>query len=190
MTRITNGGAVHRAPKYLRSRIVPTGIDCRWSAKDYGLLDACIVAADVTEAQHAELTGYADVAAAPADLDRPIGAALPQVQTVLEALRVPSAGVTTQHTFRQVLRYVCALFAFAQRYHAMHDEPLVDGEATLDTVWGVLPLARRQRLLATAKALHYHTAGMGANWPLRYILKHLADQQWTQEPIHFGPVRL
>jgi hypothetical protein len=85
---------------------------------------------------------------------------------------------------------VCALFALAQRHHALHDEPLVDDEATLDTVWALLPVARRQRLLETAKSLHYHTRGFAATWTIRQILKHLADQQWSAEPIYFGPVRL
>lgn len=190
MVRVTANGYHHRAPKYLHSRLVPNGIDARWSSKDYGLLDACIVAADVTEAQHAELAAYPDVAAAPADLDRQIGTALPAVKNVLEALQVPSEGITTKMTFRQVLRMVCGLFALAQQYHAMHDEPLLDEEAGLDAVWALLPIARRQKLLATAKAMHYHTAGIAPTWTMRKILKHLAAQQWSHEPVHFGPVRL
>ena len=135
----------HRGPKYLKWRFNPDGIDCQWSLKDYGLIDAALIAADVTQAQHEVLAAESDVAALPQDIDQNDSAiALPKVQNVLEALRIPAAWVTTDYTYRVLLRMVAGLFMFAQRYHAMHDEDLIDnlraGEGSaVDTFDGLRP---------------------------------------------------
>jgi hypothetical protein len=181
---------IFRGPKYLRWRFNPEGIDAPWSMKDYGLIPAGLVAAGVTPTQHDELVAHADVAAPPEDLDRTVSeAALPAVQDVLEALRIPAAWVTTAYTYRQLLRMVGGLFLFAQRYHGMHGQALIDNQSQLDLRWDQIPTARRQRIVATADALGYDYAQVQTDWLVRRILRHLGDQ-WGDTPIEFGMVTL
>lgn len=179
-----------RGPKYLRWGKAETGIACPWSLMDYGLIPACMIAADVTQAQHDELTAYNDVAAAPLDIDRAISAAaLPKVQAVLEALRIPAGWVTTAYTYRDVLRMFGGLCQFAQRYHAMHNESLIDSQSALGLRWNQIPLARQQRIRATADALGYDYSTVAGRWLVRRILKHLADQ-WADTPLKLGLMTL
>ena len=164
----------------------PPGIDCRWSLKDYGLIPACLVAADVTQEQHEQLAAEADVAAPPADIDQNVSApALPAVQQVLEALSIPARWVTTGHTYRELLRMVGGLCMFAQRHHALHGERLIDSPAQLDLSWSQVPAARRARIQATADSMGYDYSAVLPSWTVRHALKLLAGQ-WGETPIHFG----
>lgn len=175
-----------RGPKYLKWRFFPEGIDCQWSMKDYGLIDACLVACELTQAQHEQLAAEPDVAVAPLDIDQSISdIAIPQVQAVLEALRIPADWLTSAYTYRQILRMVAGLFLFAQRYHAMHNEALIDSTAQLDLRWNQIPLDRRGRITATAEELGYIYSDVTNQWTVRRILKYLADQ-WGATPILFG----
>ena len=82
-----------RGPKYFAWKFDPDppGLAARWGLMDYGLIDACLVAADVTQEEHDQLASEVDVAAAPLNLDQNISEiAIPQVQAVLEALRIPA----------------------------------------------------------------------------------------------------
>ena len=177
---------VYRGPKYLKWRFNPGGIDCPWSMKDYGLIDAGLVAADVTQAQHEALAAEVDVVAAPVDIDQSISEiAIPRVQAVLEALRIPAQWVTSDYTYRDLLRMVGGLFMFAQRYHGMHNEALIDSVDQLDLRWNQIPQARRQRIVATADNLGYDYSEVTNTWTIRRILWHFA-QQWGETPILFG----
>lgn len=175
-----------RGPKYFKWRYNPDGIDCQWSMKDYGLIPACLLAANITQGQHDALMLNDDVAAAPENIDATVtSAALPRVQTVLNALRIPAEWVTTSHTYRTLLRMVAGLCLFAQRYHGMHNEQLIDNAAALDLRWNQIPTARRGRIIATVDALGYDYSQVTNTWTVRRILKHLADQ-WGEKPVLFG----
>jgi hypothetical protein len=176
----------YRGPKYLKWRLNPEGIDCLWSMKDYGLINAALVAADVTQAQHEALVAEPDVAAAPVDIDQNINEiAIPQVQAVMEALRIPADWITSEYTYRDILRMIGGLFMFAQRYHGMHNEQLIDNTDQLDLRWNQIPLARRQKIIATADELGYDYSEVQNTWLVRRILKHLGNQ-WSDTPIIFG----
>jgi len=184
-------GGKQRGPKYLRGRANPTGIPVlRWSAKYYGLVDACLVAADVTQAQHEQLAAELDVAATPEDIDQNIGeAAIPVVQQAMEALRIPADWIDGTYTYRGILRMIGGLFMFAQRHHAMHDEPLIESVAQLSLHWNQIPTDRQGRIIATADVLGYDYSAVQPTWLVRRILKHLGDQ-WGTQPIYFGFVTL
>jgi hypothetical protein len=179
-----------RGPMYLKWRFNPDGIDCRWSMRDYGLIDAALVACDLTQAQHEQLMAEPDVATAPEDIDQNISdIAIPQIQQMMEALRIPADWVNTSYTYRAILRMIGGLFLFAQRYHGMHNERLIDSSTQLDLRWNQIPLARRQRILETADALGYDYSEVANTWLVRRILKYLGEQ-WGGTPILFGFVTL
>jgi hypothetical protein len=183
-------GEKQRAPKYLKSRYNPDGLPCRWSAKYYGLVDACLVACELTQDQHEQLAVEPDVAAAPEDIDQTISpVALPQAVAVLEALRIPAQWVTTSHTYRELLRMVAHLFMFAQRYHGMWHEGLIDSPAQLDLRWNEIPKERQDRITATADNQGYTYADVKPTWLVRRILKYLGDQ-WGDRPVLFGFTQL
>ncbi len=177
-----------RGPKYFLWRLSPDGIgiDAPWSMKDYGLIPAALVAADVTQAQHEQLIAEADVAASPVDIDQNISdIALPKVAAVMEALRIPAGWIDDTYTYRQILRMIGGLFMFAQRYHGMHNEQLIDNVGQLDLTWSQIPTAREQKIIATADDRGYDYSAVQPSWKVRRILKHLGDQ-WGMQPIYFG----
>lgn len=183
-----------RGPKYFRWKYDPDppalldGV--AWAMMDYGLINAALLMADVTQEQHEALVAEADVASPPQNIDQTISEiAIPQVQNVLEALRIPADWVNTTYTYRQILRMLAGLFLFAQRYHAMHGEVLIDNQAALGLRWNQIPVARRQRVTATADELGYSYGEVQNTWLIRRILFHLA-QQWGATPIYIGGVEL
>lgn len=179
-----------RGPKYLKWRENQGGIDCQWSMRDYGLIDAGLVACNLSQAQHEQLVAEPDVAAAPEDIGQNISEiAIPRVQQVMEALRIPADWVDSTYTYRAILRMIGGLFLFAQRHNGLHNEQLIDSVDQLDLRWNQIPPARRQRIVATADALGYDYGEVANQWTVRRILKHLGDQ-WGEMPILFGFVTL
>lgn len=181
-----------RGPKYLKWHFTenPTPLDVVWSGMDFGLEPVMLIRADVTGAQHTTLSANADVISIPTNIDANITAgALPAVKAALETLNIPAGWVTTSFTYRQVLRIVAGLFQFAQRHHGVHLERLFSGGFDLDTQFSALPLAVRQRLIATASTLEYDTSGLSGSNTIRQILKNVADQ-WGSKPIFIGGVEL
>lgn len=190
---IEQNGA-YRGPKYFAWRFDPDppalveGV--RWGMMDYGLIDAALLVADVTQDQHEALVSNPDVVSPPENIDQNISAlAIPTVQSVLEALRIPADWVDTSYTYRQILRAMAGLFQFAQRYHGMHNEQLIDSTAALDLRWNQIPLERRNRIVATADDLGYTYADVTNQWTVRRILFYLA-QQWGARPFYIGGVEL
>lgn len=184
-------GGNRRGPKYLRGRHNPSGMPVlRWAAKYYGLIDACLVACDLTQEQHEQLVAEPDVVAAPEDVDQNISEiAIPEVMQVMEALRIPADWIDSTYAYRQILRMIGGLFLFAQRYYGMHNGPLIDSTAQLDLRWNQIPEARQDRIVATADMLDYDYSAVQPTWLVRRILKHLGDQ-WGETPILFGFVTL
>lgn len=175
-----------RRPKYFRDRrsdTDPTLIDAPYTIIPYGLIDACLVVADVTTTQHADLVANLDVAAAPQNIDQTISvSALPQVRAVLEVLCIPAGWVTTSHTYRQILRMAGGLFQFSERHHALHNEQLIDSQDQLDLQWNEIPLARRGRIRETANSLGYGYDWVTGTTTVRQMLKVLGDQ-WAGGPL-------
>jgi len=175
-----------RGPKYFKWRFSPDGLDVRWGAFDYGLIPTMLIAADVTAGQHDTLAAQSDVTAIPADIDSTVPAqALPAVQNALEDLRIPGGWVTTNHTYREIIRTVGGLFQFAQRHHGLHNKIIMPENVTLSQTWGDLPLQARQEVRATADSLNYDYSDVTASTTIRQILKSLADQ-WGDQPLLLG----
>jgi hypothetical protein len=183
---LTNDAGTARYPAYFWSLNNRDGIRVPWSMKDYGLIPAALVAADVTPEQHAQLIEHDDVTAPPIDIDQAISsAALSAVKAALESLRIPAEWVTTDYSYRQILRMVASLFIFAQRHYGLHNEQLIDSTNQLDLRWNQIPLERRNRIIATADSLEYDYSAVESTWLVRRILKHLGDQ-WGEQEVLFG----
>lgn len=179
-----------RGPKYLKWRFGPDGLDVTWAGMDYGLMPVMLVAADVDEAQHAEISEHEDVIAVPANIDANITAqALPAVEAALEALHIPADWVTTAYTYRQILRGVAGLFQLAQRYHGRGLGRLIEQGVSLETRINQLPAGLVQNLNETAQSLGWSTDGIAGTWRLRRALMFLA-QQWGEATFHMGGVDL
>lgn len=170
----------YRAPKYVHE------LNINWGMMDYGLINAALVGAEVTQTQHEQLAAEPDVAAAPENIDQNISdIAIPQVQAVMEQLRIPAGWVDNTYTYRQILRMIAGLFQFAQRYNGMHGEQLIDSQAQLDLRWNQIPQDRQQKIQATADNLGYDHSAVQPTWLIRQILKYLGDQ-WGSQVFHMG----
>lgn len=164
-----------RKPKYIPD------LGVNWGMKHYGRIDAALVAADVTQAQHEQVMSNPDVETAPLNIDQNISdIAIPRVTAIMEQLRIPAGWVNNTFTYRQILRMIAGLFGFAQRHSGLHGEQLIDNQAQLDLRWNQIPLSKRQRILATADAKGYDYLEVTNQWTVRRILKHLADQ-WSDQ---------
>jgi hypothetical protein len=176
----------YRAPKYLRSKGNPTGLNVQWGAMDYGLMDVCVCWADTTNAQNTALVANSDckLAATNANLDNAIGSgAVATVRNVLETLQIPGSWVQATDTWRQILRGTCGLFQFAQRLHGKFGVKLVPDGMTLSTTWAELPQAGQDFLTQTADELGIDHSGVTGSTTLRAIYKVLGDA-WGTKPLY------
>jgi hypothetical protein len=179
-------GMPARGPKYFSWRFSPDGVLADWQMMDYGRINAAILVADVTQAQHDELVANPDCVSPPENIDQNITAgAIPAVQNVLEALRIPAGWVTTDYTYRDILRMVAGLFQFSQRHHGLFDEDLIPNQAALDLRWNQIQINRRNRIRATVSDLNYDPTGITNQTTVRQILWNFA-QQWGNSEFYFG----
>lgn len=176
-------GLTQRYPKYRDTHMA--GLP--WGAMDYGPEDTCLVAVDIPPATHTLLAAETDVTALSANIDAQIGAQLTAVQNALEGLNFPALWVNSTHTYREVLRIVGAAFQFVQRYHGLGGGKIFGGGVTLNTTFGSLPLAVRNRLRDTADSFGFDRTGITNSTTIRVILKSMADQ-WADRTLDLGLV--
>lgn len=174
-----------RGPKYMRRRVNPDGIDATRAIVDYGLMPWCIMWADVTPAQHAELISHADVRhiVAHSNIDNAIGSAAPTVRSVLEAGDIPGTWVQSTDTWRQVLRGIFGMFLLAQRVHGRYNVTLLPDGYTLDTTWAELPQGAKAILLDTAMYLGLDISQGSPTTTLRQIYRVLGNTWGEQEGV-------
>jgi hypothetical protein len=154
----------------------------RWGGMDYGLEPVFVCWADVTPAQHAAIIAHTDAIPFPDDLDAPLTASQVGVlQNALEAKNIPAGWVNVGMTGRQVLRVIAASFQFAQRWHGEGGGRLFGGGVNPDSLFGTLPQAARQRIIAVMVSLGMDPGGIVASTTLRMILKMVADQWGLKE---------
>lgn len=167
-------------PKYVNPGDLGAGwnLQGRWSAMDYGFEQAFLLKADLTATEATTLSAQTDVLAVPANLDAQVsGAALPTIQSKLEALNLPGNWITTALTYRQALKTVRRVISFMQRYQGLFPADRVfDAGITLDTRLNQLTQAQRQRLQDVATSLGLDTSGVTTTMTIRQALRQMADQ--------------
>lgn len=182
------GDGASRATRLRPNYLDAAGVTVR-TCIYYGDEPVVFVCADVTAGQHTTLTANADVAALPVDIDQPIGAALPTVQSKLEALNIPAQWITEGMTYRAAVRILIAAFQFLGRHNGLHLERLLQGGVTLQTQFNELPLAARQRLIKTAESFGYDISGLTGTITIRQMLV-LVGRAWGEQPIYIGGIIL
>lgn len=149
----------------------------RYEAADYGLEDVLLVGAELTPTDHTTVAANLDVIAIPANLDSTIGlTALSTVQQKLEGLRIPSEWVTTDHTYRDVLRLTRKVFGLFQRFDGLFQRKFFETGITLDTRINQLTQAQRQALIDAATSLGLDTSPITGPMPIRQAIRILAQQ--------------
>lgn len=186
-----------RGPKYLAWSRDPDPSDNvgedDWRVLGYGLYDWGIAAVEATATVHGLLAAKADVQAIPANLDNTVGAAnRDTVRAFLESVALPGNWVQNGTTWREVVRTVCGMILFGQRYDGIRQAASPGApafgsqiEGNLNVQWGNIPQGIRDAVLETAQSFGYDTSGLTDTTLVRAILKNLADA-WGDQPVFFG----
>lgn len=175
-----------RRPKYIDGLGASTGV------LRYGFQPVALVALDVDDDTDATLAANVDVQKIPDDLDNTIGPnALSIIQNALEDRNIPSQWVTSNITYRMVLRTLYGFFSFLQRYSAIANTTALvfGGAVTLNTQFNQLSGTARTNLRNTATDLGLTLTGIPNTSTLREVLKLLADQ-WGQREFVIGGVTI
>lgn len=145
---------------------------------DYGNEPWCLVGVvDITVAADTALKANADVIALPVNLDQQIGAGpLAKVRSDLESVNIPGTWVQATNTWREVVRFVCAVSEFAQRYQGQTGSLWFTGGVTLATTYGTLPQSAQNGILSAAQSFGFDTSGLVAGSTLRQILVSVGNQ--------------
>lgn len=187
---VTIAGQIMRGPKYLEWFQNPSGLDVRWSAKDYGAIDMMMCAVDAELADHTYLAGQTDVYAFPDNLDTsPSPAELSALEDYLELAYIPAQWLSPSDTWREILRIITAMFLFMQRLTGITgSDPLVWG-VSLNTQFRNIEQQYQDAIYEAFVTLGYDDSAIKSNWTMRVMLKNTADE-WGERPIHFGFVTL
>ena len=168
----SDGTERHHA-KYFKDRF-QAGIPSL-EVKHFGFSGVFLVVADVSAAQHTELTGHADVTAVPANLDSTIDGAAERnaVTAALEDLQIPVTNwVQVGQDYRYILRVILHLFLFAKRFYANTGGlTLVGGGLTLGMLVSTIPSATRDHLIQAANELGYDFSNVHSADTYRQALK-------------------
>jgi hypothetical protein len=169
--KVVDPGLGANVPKYIFAMNLP------FRAMDYGLEDTFLVGAQVTNTQHTALAANIDVITIPAGLDNQISlTALSQVQARLEGINVPADWVTTNHTYRDVIRITGKLFLYMQRFHAQQLRKFFLSGVTLDTQVKQLTSTQRTAMTDAATSLNLDVSVINGNMTLRQALRLIIQQ--------------
>lgn len=163
-------------PKYFAKADGSTaivGVECRCHL--YGLEPVALVAATVTAAQHTALIANADVVAVPLNLDSTVGAAVSAVQTAIEGFNIPADWVTSGMTYRQVVRWLSALFILAERLHLVGNVRIFPPGISLTSQISDLSDRQRAHLRNAAYTLGVDVSKVTGATTMRAFLKTLGD---------------
>jgi hypothetical protein len=186
-----------RGPKYLSWRGDPTPDanvgETAWNILNYGLYDWGIAAVEASDPVHTTLAAMPDVQQIPANLASTVGQAnCDTVRAFLESVALPGQWVQNGTTWREVVRTVCGMVLFGQRYDGIRQQadpgaPAFGSqiEGNLAVQWGNIPQAIRDAVLATGLTFNYDMSFIADTTLVRAILKQLADL-WGDQPVYFG----
>lgn len=187
MPLVGSGGTVGDPPEPDPRR--PKYPPSNFALIDYGSEALCLVSCDIGAAEHALIAANADVVVIP-PLDNQVGAALSVVTARLEAWNIPAGWVTSSTTYREIVRKVCGMFLFLQRYGARAaNARLFVAGVGLSTTFAELPAGVRSKLQEAAESFGYDTSGLSSGSTIRQILKFLADE-WGARSIRLGAVTI
>ena len=180
ITKIDTGpGTEFAAPKYFFGRLTNglAGMEgVKWAWERFVWESHGIVAADVSDAQHALLDSQTDVIVIPAlDNTIPNATVRNRIRNILEAGNIPGTWVNTGMTYRVVVRNVLNIWRFANRYISKGGK-IFTGSVTLDTTWSQIPALAQQKLIETANEFGLDYSAVTGATTIRQILKGMADQ--------------
>lgn len=188
----TVGGGVYRGPKYFRSRnrLAPDAElqSVSYGAMPFGHEPSCMVAADVTDEQHTILSGKVDVLSIPANLDNNLTAgAVTAAQDFLETVKIPANWITTDYTYRQVLRMVGGMCQYMQAVKGRTTRWL--NTVSLNDTFASLPANVRTAMQEAAVQLNMDTSSLTGQSTVRQILRTFGEQ-WGFRALKLGMVSL
>ena len=178
---------IYRGPKYFHWRFDPDppGIDCFWAMKDYGVINECVIAADITLTDHNNLVASGDVYDFPESMDVNMPTAERNLLIgVLDAAYVPSHWINSSTSYRVALRTITGMFLYMQALSALGGNPFAWG-IDLNTKWSQLSAQQKDWITQAAWNMGYTTDFITTNTTVRQIIKGMADQ-WGSKVIHFG----
>lgn len=188
--KVGNGAGIQTryCPKYLCTEgVADTIISCRsdfeWNSMDLGLEPYFFVVAELAQIQRDSLAERVDVVAFPANIDVTIEN-LEVVKQRLEMRYLPSNWVGSSATYRQLIRYLCAITAFHQRFNSLHGAVFKSG-IDLSTQFNQLPQRARDKIQQTADELQFDRSGLTGSSTLREILR-TVGQQWINREVKIG----
>lgn len=162
-----------------------TGYKCM----HFGLVDACIVSVNCTDAQHDQLNAISDTLRFPLDLDNNITTnAIDSARPFLEFIGFPADWINTTLTYKQVLRRLVKFCMISQEFKGRFLGRLVGLDETLDTLVSELSVNKinRFKVIYDNRGLTY-PAGTDT---LRDVLNKLVENYVSNKGISLRDVNL
>lgn len=154
----------------------PTDPAIEYQSMDYGVEATFLVMANVTSAQHTEISANLDVTAIPNPIGDTVSAvAVTKARSSLESAMLPGTWVTTTNTWADVLKTTAHVIQVMQRFSGMFGRLFSTG-VTLDTTMNQLTAGQRQNFRDAAASLGVDTSGATGATTVRDALLLFAAQ--------------
>jgi hypothetical protein len=185
---VNERGITQRYPKYRDTSLA----SANWGAMDYGFRPVCLVAADMTNTDHAALIANADVYAFPDNFQTSGATVANQSATLtnkLESFGIPAQWVGSQSTYLSVAHTAGAMFQYMGRLNSILGNVDPFAGATLNTKISGLSQATQDAIFAAGASFGWNMNGISNQTTLRNAIKYMADQ-WGATLLDFGVVIL
>ena len=146
-----------------------------WTMMDYGDEPVCLFTADVTGVQHATLIAHADVIAVPVNLSNTVGLNLTLVQNALSNFNIASHWVTSNMTYREVVKVIILMFLLTQTIQGAGAPRLFQPGITLSSQLSDLSSAARRIFLDAVQSWNIDPSIFTLSMTIRAAFKLAAD---------------
>jgi hypothetical protein len=139
---------------------------------------------------HTALAAKADVQAIPANLDNTIASNQVRntVRSFLESIGLPGNWVQTGTPWREIVRTICGMMIFGQRYDGSGLDSVSFGTritGNLAIQWQAVPVGVQQAAVGAGMSLGYDMTWITPTMIVRNVLKTIAGL-WGEQQVRFG----
>jgi hypothetical protein len=188
---------IYQGPKYLKfefpaiSQGADTGLDgIIYALRTYDGQPLAFICCDVTTAQHSILAAKSDVLTIPTNLDNTItSGAISTVETFFGGTKIPTGWITTNYTYRTIVRVTVGMFMFAGRLGVKLKIRRFLDSFPLSTTLAQLPVAARNKLENTADSFGIDYSSLTGSDSIKDALI-LMGKHWANREVVIGTYRV
>lgn len=182
---VQDGSTLRRIPEHFGGRGLPADVELTGvfvNKMDFGLIDAGLVSAYLTDIQQTYVCALADVICVPVDIENVIPVnQFTGISNRLEAKGIPAISLTAGDTYRSFLKELAGIFQLGQAWTGSTGVNPFDAQISLSSTVGALRVSYRNALINALDSLAYDRSALTLSSTLRQVFGAVATQSHQRE---------